>query len=343
MDNSAVFDSKTGKYSRYFTSEMLELSDKIKTIYNSNHAYVFNSGINANSIAIDILMSKFKESVLIYPSNSYYENIEIIQYKKEMYKLEIYEFDILDTVQLFNILQNPKHKILLIESCINPYGYIFDFSLFCKIKRHNTSIIVDNTWLSGYIFNPLYCGADIVTESMTKYYAANSEIAGCCAFNNNYYYKLLDDYVRFTGIHISLNVIRTINNKINDTITRLHKISECTIKTINYFLKNNIICIHPCLNNHPSYNNYYKYFNSNYYVGTFLIGFNNSQTEIKEMMKKIKTFEIKSSFCYHKTIINKSIYKIKTSDLNFIRISMGYNDDFDRIQFGINELIYILS
>jgi len=343
MDNSAVFDSKTGKYSRYFTNQILTLSDKIKSIYNSNYAYIFNSGISANSIAIDILINNSKDSIIIYPTNSYYENIDVIQYKKQMYNIDFFEFDVLNTFQLHELLKKPQHKILLLESCMNPSGYIFDFSQICEIKRHNTSIIIDNTWLTGYIFNPLLCGADIVTESMTKYYTANTEIAGCCVFNNNCYDKLFDDYIKFTGIHISPNVIKIINDNINDTTIRLNNLSNLTIKIISYLLKNNITCIHPCLHTHPCYNYYYKYFNNNYCIGTFLIGFPNPKEQIKEMMDHIKIFEIKSSFCYSKTIINGTIYKIKNNNLNFIRLSIGYNDHYDKIISGINELIYTLN
>ena len=343
METSAVFDINSGKYSRYFTDELSRLSDKMKSIYNSNYSYIFNSGISANSTAIDILLNNSKDSVIIYPSDSYYENIETIKYKKQIHNLEIYEIDVLNIFQLYELLKIPKHKILLLESCMNPSGQIFDFSHICQIKQYNTSIIIDNTWLSGYVFNPLYCGADIVTESMTKYYTANTELAGCCVFNNNSYNKLFDDYIRFNGIHISPNVIRVINYYINSTSIRLNNISKLAVQTINYLLKNNITCIHPCLTNHPSYNNYYKYYNNFYCIGTFLIGFYHPEDQIKEMMDNLKIFEIKSSFCYSKTIINEKIYKLKNNNLNFIRLSLGFNDNIDNIIMGINELINTLN
>lgn len=345
MLNNAVFDNVTGKYNRYFTNETIKLSDKIKSIYDSNHAYIFSSGISATSTAIDVVINNSNNSntCIIYPSDSYYENIEIIRHKKYMYGIDAYEFNILDINQLYELLKRPGHKILVLESCLNPYGYVFDFSKFCEIKRYNTTIIVDNTWLSGYIFNPLYCGADIVTESMTKFYAANSEIAGCCSFNNNNYNKLFDENIRYTGIHISPNVIKLINEKINDTELRLYKISNNAIKTINYLLYCNITCVHPYFINHVSYLNSCKYFNKNYFIGTFLIGFTDSKDKINDMLEKIKILEVKSSFGYNKTIINKHIYTIKNSNLNFIRFSVGHDDDIDRIIMGINEIMNILK
>jgi cystathionine beta-lyase/cystathionine gamma-synthase len=343
MNCNGVFN-KSGSYCRYFTDELSTLTHKVKSIYNSNYAYVFNSGLNANYVSIDILLGQSKDSIIIYPSESYFENIQIIQYIKKIYKIEIYEFDILNTFQLYKLLNLPQHKILFLESCMNPSGYIFDFSLINEIKQYNTSIIIDNTWLSGHIFNPLInVGADIVTESITKYYSANTEIAGISVFNNDNYNNLFDEYIRFTGLHISPVVIETINGQINNIIMRLHKISNLVIYTINYLLNNNIKCVHPCLIDHPSCYNYYKYFNNKYIVGTFLIGFNCDKDNIIKMMDKIKIFEIKSSFCYCKTIINKTIYKIKNSNLNFIRLSIGYDDDYHKIICGINELMYMLN
>lgn len=346
MYSNAVFDSKTGNYCRYFTNELFVLSNKIKSIYNSKFAYIFNSGLNANFISIDILINNSKNSIIIYPSESYFENIEILQYIQKIYNIKIYEFDILNMFQLHELLKLPQHKILILESCTNPHGYIFDFSLISKIKQHNTSVIIDNTWLSGYVFNPLCYEADIVTESMTKYYCANTELAGCCVFNNVNYNDLFDKYIRFTGIHISPVVIRSINETINNTINRLYKISNTAISTINYLLKSNFIIINPCLTNHPSYYNFCKYFD-NYYIGTFLIGFYHSENDIKHMMKKIKIFKIKSSFCYDKTIIDKKIYKMKNfyknENLNFIRLSVGYDDNYNKIISGINELTNLLN
>ena len=49
--------------------------------------------------------------------------------------------------------------------------------LACLAHQHGLSTIVDNTFLSPYLAQPLRWGADIVIHSATKYLAGHSEVS----------------------------------------------------------------------------------------------------------------------------------------------------------------------
>ena len=67
----------------------------------------------------------------------------------------------------------------------------------------NLYVVVDNTWLTGVIFNPLQHHADVVVASLTKYYGAGSAIAGTIIFKDFKYFNEAEDFLGFTGIHLS--------------------------------------------------------------------------------------------------------------------------------------------
>lgn len=77
----------------------------------------------------------------------------------------------------------PETKGLLVESISNPFLKRTDIPAMAEIARaHGLRLIVDNTFLSPYLSQPLAEGADIVIHSATKYLGGHSDvIAGAVA------------------------------------------------------------------------------------------------------------------------------------------------------------------
>lgn len=70
-----------------------------------------------------------------------------------------------------------KTKLIWVETPTNPMLNIIDIKAVCKIaKKHDVKVVVDNTFASPYLQNPLDLGADIVTHSATKYLGGHSDV-----------------------------------------------------------------------------------------------------------------------------------------------------------------------
>ena len=66
-------------------------------------------------------------------------------------------------------------KLIWIESPSNPTLSLVDIRAVATVAhRHGIMVVVDNTFLSPYIQNPLDHGADIVVHSVTKYINGHS-------------------------------------------------------------------------------------------------------------------------------------------------------------------------
>jgi O-acetylhomoserine (thiol)-lyase len=70
-------------------------------------------------------------------------------------------------------------KAIIVETFGNPNASVTDIELIATIAhKHNTLLIVDNTFATPYIFRPLEHGADVVIESATKFIGGHGSTLG---------------------------------------------------------------------------------------------------------------------------------------------------------------------
>ena len=68
-------------------------------------------------------------------------------------------------------------KAVIIESPANPLMTVTDIARISEIShRHGLTVIVDNTFMTPYLQQPLKLGADIVVHSATKYLGGHSDL-----------------------------------------------------------------------------------------------------------------------------------------------------------------------
>ena len=78
-------------------------------------------------------------------------------------------------------------KLIWIETPSNPTLSLTDIRAVASVAhQHGIKVVVDNTFLSPYVQNPLDHGADIVIHSVTKYINGHSDVVmGVAAFNSD--------------------------------------------------------------------------------------------------------------------------------------------------------------
>ncbi|MGL4597806.1 MAG: trans-sulfuration enzyme family protein, partial [Bacteroidia bacterium] len=88
---------------------------------------------------------------------------------------------------------NANTKMLWVETPTNPTMKVIDIAA-CSIiaKEKNLLLVVDNTFASPYLQNPLKLGADVVMHSATKYLGGHSDvIMGALMMNDDKLYEQL--------------------------------------------------------------------------------------------------------------------------------------------------------
>jgi cystathionine gamma-synthase len=90
--------------------------------------------------------------------------------------LSVVDMSDLDAVQA---ALTPETKVLWLETPSNPLMTISDVAALAGIGHEaGALVVVDNTFASPYLQNPLALGADVVVHSTTKYLGGHSDVLG---------------------------------------------------------------------------------------------------------------------------------------------------------------------
>lgn len=80
----------------------------------------------------------------------------------------------------------PETKMVWVETPTNPYLRIVDIAgVASLLEGTGARLVVDNTFASPYLQNPLMHGADFVLHSTTKYIGGHSDVVGGAVIGND--------------------------------------------------------------------------------------------------------------------------------------------------------------
>ncbi|MFN7019564.1 MAG: trans-sulfuration enzyme family protein [Fimbriimonadales bacterium] len=99
----------------------------------------------------------------------------------------------------------PNTRMLWLESPTNPLTYVLDIRALAEIgRRRGLLTVIDNTFATPYLQNPLDMGIDIVVHSVTKYLGGHSDIlGGALVFNRDDLHEPLWDQQAIGGAVLS--------------------------------------------------------------------------------------------------------------------------------------------
>ena len=158
-------------YSRLSNPTRNQLEKVVAALEKGTDAFAFSTGM----AAITIVMEFFSPGDHIIAGDDLYggsvrlfDNIS----RKNGFNIEYVDTSREDVEKYIR----PETKAVYIETPTNPMMNITDIRKVAEItKRHGILLIVDNTFLSPYLQNPLELGADIVIHSGTKYLSGHND------------------------------------------------------------------------------------------------------------------------------------------------------------------------
>lgn len=176
------------EYSRSSNPNRDNFEKAIAGIENANYALSFSSGSATTAVILQSLASGshvISVSDVYGGTHRYFTKVANTHGVKVTFTPQI-QNDLRDKI-------TPDTKLIWIESPSNPTLRLVDIrAVATEAHAHNIQVVVDNTFLSPYIQNPLDFGADIVVHSVTKYINGHSDVVmGVAAFNSNDIYQRL--------------------------------------------------------------------------------------------------------------------------------------------------------
>lgn len=161
------------EYSRTHNPTRTQLQDNLAALENGNWGLCFSSGMGA----IDTLAKLLKPGDEVISTNDLYGgSYRIFTKVFENYGIK-FHFTDLGNAANFKKLINQNTKMVWMETPTNPMLTIIDIEAITKVaKANNILSVVDNTFASPFLQNPLDLGADLVMHSVTKYINGHSDV-----------------------------------------------------------------------------------------------------------------------------------------------------------------------
>ena len=159
------------EYSRTGNPTREALEKLIADIEGGTRGFAFASGLAAISAVLSLFKSGDK---ILITNNLYGGTFRILNQVFSNFNIK---YEIVDDFDKLDKQIKDDVKAVFIETPTNPLLDVIDIKKVSSIaKSKGILTIVDNTFMSPYLQNPLLLGADIVVHSATKYLGGHSDL-----------------------------------------------------------------------------------------------------------------------------------------------------------------------
>lgn len=160
-------------YARGKNPTRTALEKCIAGLENAKYGLCFSSGMGASDAIIKLLRSGDE---VIATDDLYGGSYRMFEKIFSPFGIKFHYVNMGDPNNIKNFI-NEKTKMLWVETPTNPTMKIIDIVSCSKIaKEKKLILVVDNTFASPYLQNPLDLGANIVMHSVTKYLGGHSDV-----------------------------------------------------------------------------------------------------------------------------------------------------------------------
>ena len=176
-------------YARGKNPTRIALEKCIAALENAKHGLCFSSGQGAEDTIIKLLKPGDE---VIATDDLYGGSYRMFTKVFEPFGIR-FHFVNMHIAQDIKKHVNEKTRMIWVETPTNPLMKIIDIRACAEIaKAHQIILVVDNTFASPYLQNPLDLGAHIVMHSATKYLGGHSDVVmgALCTNDDSLYEKL---------------------------------------------------------------------------------------------------------------------------------------------------------
>ena len=239
----------------------------------------------------------------------------------------------------------PNTKVLYIETPANPTMDITDIAACAEIAhRHGIILVVDNTFCSPYLQNPLDLGADIVFHSMTKFINGHADIvAGIIIAKEKPLYDKLRNMMILLGCNMDPHQAYLVHRGLKTMSIRVEKAQQNAMAVAEFLEKHPQVAWvkYPGLRSHPQYKLAGKQMRGS---GTMIsFGLKGGFEAGKKMLDKVKLALLAVSLGGVETLIqhpaSMTHSKVSAED----KEKAGITDDLIRLSVGIEDVNDIIA
>ncbi|GAA1149114.1 cystathionine gamma-synthase [Nesterenkonia lutea] len=164
-------------YGRAGNPTRTSLQTQLAALEGGEHAFSFGSGLAAEDATIRAVLRPGQRIVM--GNDAYGGSYRLISRIHGDWGIANTPLDLSDLDRVAAEMAAEDATLLWVETPSNPLMSITDIAALAKIAHDNNALLlVDNTFASPYLQQPLQLGADIVVHSTTKYIGGHSDVVG---------------------------------------------------------------------------------------------------------------------------------------------------------------------
>ncbi|GAA2915770.1 cystathionine gamma-synthase [Streptomyces thioluteus] len=164
------------EYSRSANPTRTALEENLAALEGGARGLAFASGLAAEDCLLRTLLSPGDHVVI--PNDAYGGTFRLFAKVVSRWGVEWSVADSSDPAAVRAELR-PNTKVVWVETPSNPLLGITDIAAVAQVAHEGgAKLVVDNTFASPYLQQPLSLGADVVVHSTTKYMGGHSDVVG---------------------------------------------------------------------------------------------------------------------------------------------------------------------
>lgn len=249
-------------YSRYRNPTVVEAEKRICELEKCEWALLTQSGMSAIDTALSIFQNGENNKPWLFfteiygGTNSYIDSVlvgrrglDILTFAPDNGRYDLKKFE--------DILALNTPELIFLEVISNPLLIVADIEEIIRISGiYQCKVIIDNTFGTPHLLNPLSMGADLVIHSATKYLGGHGNItAGVVCGNNEDYRIAAVDYRKFIGHMLSADDAYRLTTQMETFKLRISQQFINSEYIANILDKSPVVekVFFPSLEDHPTY------------------------------------------------------------------------------------------
>jgi cystathionine gamma-lyase len=331
-------DKPTGgyEYARTDNPTRNALEKRLSVLENAKYGLAFASGLAAET-TLSLALLKSGDHVVAF--EDLYGGTRRL-FDKTLANFDL-EFSYVDASDVENVKGAIKRntRLIWLETPTNPLLRLCDIEAISKVaKRHGVLTVVDNTFASPYLQNPLDLGADIVLHSTTKYIGGHSDVVGGAIMlsNDDLYAKLKFNQNALGGVPSPFDCFLVLRGT-KTLALRMERHSQNAQKIAEYLSVQPQVekVIYPGLKSHPQHKLAKSQMRGFGGMVTFVL--KGGKTKTADFLKRLNVIALAESLGGVESLINQPAVMTHASLAKEERERLGVTDNLLRLSVGIED------
>lgn len=303
------------------------------------HAFSFSSGLAAEDSLIRAILRPGDHIVL--GNDAYGGSFRLIDRVLGAWGIGNTPVDMSNEQALTAAIEKNKAKLVWVETPSNPMMTITDIAKVAQIAHAaGALLVVDNTFASPFLQQPLTLGADIVVHSTTKYIGGHSDVVGGAVIVKDDELAEKIGFIQFAVGAVSGPMDAFLTTRGLKTLgVRMRAHNENAEKVAHWLRERKEVerVLYPGFEDHPGHDIAKKQMSG--FGGMVSVQFSGGEAAARKIAESTKLFTLAESLGGIESLMNypseMTHASVKGTELavpvNLIRLSVGIEDAADLI------------